>query len=113
MKQCIPLLTLTLAATGTIAAHRFVTALVAQAGADAQTIGVTRTAAISGDKIPVDVLGTTIVESGAAIAIGATLETDATGRGVTWATAGGKVGIALEAAAGAGEFIEVLLLPNA
>ena len=113
MKQCIPLLTLTVVAAGTIAAHRFVTAAGAQAGADANTLGVARTEAVAADKIPVDVLGTAIVESGAAIAAGATLETDASGRGITWATSGGKVGIALEAASGAGEFIEVLLLPNA
>lgn len=112
-KQSIPVLTLTVAAAGVIAAHRFVTPAGAQAGADANTLGVSRVAAAAaGEKIPVDVLGTTIVEAGAAIAAGATLETDATGRAVTWATAGGKVGIALEAAAGAGEFIEVLLIPN-
>ncbi len=111
--QSTPILTLTVALTGTVAAHRFVTAAGAQAGADANTLGVARSAGVSGDKIPVDVLGTSIVEAGAAVAAGATLESDASGRGVTWATSGGKVGIALQAAAGAGEMIEVLLLPNA
>lgn len=107
-----PILTLTGAATGTIAAHRFVTPAIAQAGADANTLGVTQSAAVSGDKIPVDVLGTTIVETGAAISAGATLKSDASGRAITWATSGAKAALALEAAGGAGEFIEALLIPN-
>lgn len=112
-RQAISLLTLTVALTGTVAAHRFITAAGAQATADANTLGVARSEGVSGEKIPVDVIGTAVVEAGAAIALGATLETDSTGRGVTWATSGGKVGIALQAASAAGEFIEVLLLPNA
>jgi len=110
--QYCSVLCLTIAATGTIAAHRFVTPAGAQAGADANTLGVCRVAAVSGDKIPVDVLGTAIVEAGAAISAGDTLETDASGRGVTWATSGPKVGLALEAAGAAGALIEVLLIPN-
>lgn len=111
--QAISLLTLTVALTGTVAAHRFVTPAGAQAGADANTLGVARAGGISGEKVPVDVIGTAVVEAGAAIAAGATLETDASGRAVTWATSGPKVGIALQAASGAGVMIEVLLLPNA
>lgn len=111
--QSIPLLTLTVVLAGTVAANRFVTPAGAQAGVDANTLGVTRTSGVSGEKVPVDVIGTAVVEAGAAIALGATLESDASGRAVTWATAGGKVGIALQAASGAGVFIEVLLLPNA
>jgi len=112
-RQAIPILTLTVTLAGTVAAHRFVTPAGAQAGADANTLGVSRTAGVSGDKIPVDVLGTAIVETGAAITAGATLETDASGRAVTFAISGGKVAIALEDASAAGQFIEVLLLPNA
>lgn len=113
-KQAVSLLTLTVVAAGVIAANRFVTVAGAQATADANTLGVARSAAAAaGDKIPVDVMGTAIVESGAAISAGATLETDASGRAVTWATSGPRVGIALEAATAAGQFIEVLLLPNA
>lgn len=112
-KQSIPLLTLALVATGTIAANRFVTAVVAQAGANDNTIGVTRTAASSGDCIPVDVLGTVIVETGAAVVKGDTLESDSSGRGVPWSTSGAKIAVALEAASASGAFIEVLLIPNA
>ena len=110
--QGIPLLCLTKTLSGTVAAHRFVTHAGAQAGADANTLGVARTAGVSADVIPVDVIGTTIVESGAAVAVGASLETDASGRAITWATSGPVVGRALQAAGGAGEFIEVLLIPN-
>lgn len=111
--QNISLLTLTVALTGAVAAHRFVTPAGALAGADANTLGVTRSAGVSGEKASVDVIGTAVVEAGAAIAAGATLKADATGRGITWITAGGKVAIALQAATAAGQFIEVLLLPNA
>jgi hypothetical protein len=93
-QQSYPVLTLTVAATGTIAAQRFVTKAGAQAGADGNTLGVGRTAASSGDKIPVDVLGTAVVEAGAAV------------------SAGDTIALALEAAGAAGQFIEVLLIPN-
>lgn len=111
-KQSNAVFSLTTTLSGTVAAHRFVTVAGAQAGADANTLGVARSGGGSGDKITVDVLGTAIVEAGAAISAGATLETDSSGRGVTWATSGPKVGIALEAASGAGVFIEVLLMQN-
>jgi hypothetical protein len=103
---------ITLAATGTIAANRFITPAGAQAGADANTLGLCRTAAVSGDKVPVDVLGTATVEAGAAVAAGASLKSDASGRCITWVTSGAKVGIALEAASAAGQLIEVFLIPN-
>ena len=106
-------LTITVAATGAIAANRFITPAGAQAGADVNTLGVANTAAVSGDKIPVDVLGTSTLEAGAAVTAGVTVKSDASGRAIAWATSGAKVGIALEAATAAGQFIEVLLVPNA
>lgn len=108
-----PVLTLTVTLSGTVAAKRFVTAAGAQAGADANTLGVARVAGVSGDEIAVDVLGTTIVEAGAAISAGATIKTNAAGKAVTWATSGPKVAIALQASGGNGDLIEVLLTPNA
>lgn len=112
-KQSIPLLTLTIAANGAVVANRFVTPANAQAAADENTLGVATTAAANGDALAVDVLGTSIVEAGAAIAAGATLKADANGRAITWAMSGAKVAVALQAAGAAGEFIEVLLIPNA
>lgn len=111
-QQYASVLALTVVAAGTIAAQRFVTPAGAQAGADANTLGVARVAAVAADKVPVDVLGTAVVESGAAIAAGASLKSDASGRAITWVTSGAKVAIALEAATAAGQFIEVLLIPN-
>lgn len=113
MKQSIPLLTLTQALTATVAANRFTTVAGIQTAADLNALGVSRVGGVSGEKIPLDVLGTTIVEAGAAVAAGATLKSDSTGRGITWVTSGARLGIALEAAAGAGELIEVMLIPNA
>lgn len=109
----LPLLTLTQVAVSAITACRFVTALGAQAGADANTLGAACAPAAIGEAFSVDVRGTTTVEAGAAIALGATLKSDASGRAITWATTGAKVGIALEAATAAGQFIEVLLVDNA
>lgn len=111
--QSIALLALTVAAAGTIAANRFVKPDGTQAGADANALGASRTAAVSGEKLTVDVLGTTTVEAGAAIAAGATVKSDSQGRAITWATSGARLGIALEAAGAAGQFIEILLIPNA
>ena len=111
--QAVSVLTLPVTATGTVNAARFVTPGGAQAGADANTLGVSRFAGVAGDKLAVDVLGTAPVEAGAAIAAGATLKSDASGRAITWASSGAKVAIALEAAGAAGQVIEVMLIPNA
>jgi hypothetical protein len=109
-----PALRIPVAAAGAIAAHRFVTAAGAQAGADANTIGVALSAAgAAGEIVPVVALGTAPVEAGAAISKGATVKCDAQGRAVPWATSGARVGVALAAAAGAGDVVEVLLIPNA
>lgn len=112
-QQNISILSLTVALTGTVAANRFITPAGAQAGADANTLGVARQGGVSGDKNTVDVLGTAIVESGAAFSAGATIKSDASGRGITWVTSGARAAIALEASSGAGQMVEMLLLPNA
>ncbi len=110
--QNLSILALTVALTGTVSACRFITPAGALAGAGANTLGVVRSAGDSGARVATDVLGTAVIEAGAAIAAGDTLKTDSTGRGITWATSGAKVALALEAAGAAGEFIEVLLIPN-
>lgn len=110
--QNLAVLALTKTLTGTVAANRFVTAAGAQAGADANTFGACRQGGGSGDVVTIDVIGTAIVEAGAAVAANATVKSDASGRAITWATSGAKVGLALEAATAAGQLIEVLLVPN-
>jgi len=110
--QSIPVLTLARTLSGTVSAGRFLTVAGSQAGADVNTIGGARSSGVSGDKIPVDVLGTATIESGAAFSAGATLKSDSSGRAITWVTSGAKVALALEAATAAGQFVEVLLIPN-
>ena len=112
-RQCNPLLTLTLGLTGTVVAERFVTGAGAQTGAAGNAIGVARTAGVSGNNIPVDVIGTAIVETGAAIAANALIEADASGRAVT-KSAGVTLGRLApgEVATAAGQFVEVLLIQN-
>lgn len=111
-QQSISLLALAVMATSAIAAQRFVTPAGAQAGAGANTLGVSRTAAVIGERVTNDVIGTAVVQTGAAVAAGATLQSDANGKAITWAS-GARVAVALEAATAADQFIEVLLIQNA
>lgn len=111
-KQAFPVLTLTIAAAATLTADRFVTIGGAVSATDSATsLGVVKQAAVSGDYVTVDVMGTTIVEAGAAITKGDALKVTTGGKVITWATSGLKVGIALQASAADGNFIEVLLTP--
>lgn len=110
--QATPLLALPVTLTGTVAANRFVGPAGAYAAAGGNTLGVARSGGDSGAKVTADVLGTAIVEAGAAVTAGDTLKVDSTGRGITWVTSGAKVGLALQTASGSGVFIEVLLIPN-
>jgi len=110
-KQAISLLALTVIATAALTKHRFVTHAGAVPAAGARALGVARTDAVIGDVTAVDTYGTAVVEAGAAIAIGVQVEVDGTNRAVTKA-AGVAVGAALQPAQAAGDFIEVLLIPN-
>ena len=111
MSQSIPAQTLSTKATGAVAKRRFVTATGAQAGAAANTLGVSRYDVADGEEVPVDTLGTTEVEAGGAIAAGGAVETDANGKAVAQA-AGPVVARALEPAAADGDIVEVFLIPN-
>lgn len=104
-------LTLSLLAAAALTANRFVTAAGAVPSANGNAVGVTRSGAGSGDLVPVDALGTTMVEASAAITAGAAVATTNDGRAVTFST-GVTVGRALTGATGPGQLIEVLLIPN-
>lgn len=135
-KQRIAILTLSIVATGAITAHRGVGYDDAQAAAAGQKIkGVATSDAAQGDSITVDAIGTTIIESGGAFDPGDALAIDADGRaveasslavaaGATPVTSGAANGAAvltggilpqyvfadaLQAATGAGQFVEVKL----
>lgn len=105
-------LVLTMVATAAITACRFVTAGGTVTVADANSCGVSRSAAAIGENFAYDAGGTTIVESGAAVTVNASVKSDSTGRAIDWATSGVKLGQALQAATAAGQFIEVRLMPN-
>jgi hypothetical protein len=112
-RQAISLLNLSLLLTGTVVADRFVTGVGAQTGAAGNAIGVTRSAGISGEIVPVDVIGTAIVEAGAAIAANALVESDSVGRAVT-KSAGVTLGRLApgQSASAAGQFVEIILITN-
>jgi len=113
MKNAISLLALTVTASSIIAANRFVTPTGALADAGVNAQGVSDTDAAIGEKFAVHVIGTAIVETGEAIAAGALIETDATGRAITKAAGVTLARLAPgEVSTAAGQFVEVVLIPN-
>lgn len=114
--QKIPILTLSSVAIVAVAQYRFCDFEGSQCDvAGAKPMGVSVNPAAIGDAFPVDVLGTTKVEAGAAIALGAKgltpIKTDADGKAIAQGGAGEIAGYALQAAGAAGAIIEVLLTP--
>lgn len=102
------LMALSITAAAAITAHRFTTLAGAVPGAGAGAVGVARAPAASGEMLPIDVIGTAVVETGGAVVAGALVETDNQGRAITRST-GIALGRALAASGGAGEFVEVML----
>lgn len=108
----LALLTLTVAAAGALAANRMVTQAGAYPAAGGAALGATRTSAdTAGDLVPVDVIGTAIVEAGAAFAVDAPLMCDANGKAIAHDgnTAHHPIGRALQASAGDASMVEILL----
>lgn len=113
-RQAVPVLTLSVACAVALTANRFVTTLGAVPAAAGNALGVNRAAStVAGEFVPVDVLGTAVIEAGAAIAAGSLVEADATGRAVT-RSAGAILGrlAPAEVATAAGDFVEIVLIPN-
>jgi hypothetical protein len=112
-KPYLPVLTLGAPAAAPITANRFVTYAGAVPAAGAGGCGVARSNADTGERVPIDVLGTVTVETGGAISAGALVETDNQGRAITRNT-----GVTLgrlthgQSATGAGQFVEIVLIPN-
>lgn len=107
----VNIMTLSVVAAATITQFRGVTAAGAVPAAGANVLGFAAHGGDTGARIPVVTLGTAIAESGAAITAGALVEVDDQGRAIP-RTSGAIVGRALTAAGGAGEQVEVLLIPN-
>lgn len=108
--QKIPVLTLSVVAAAAHPEFLAVTAAGALPSAGAKILGITTELAVSGQHVPVDVLGTTVATAGAAVALDADLEATAAGKLIT-ATTGVVVGRALQAAGADGDTFEVLLTP--
>ena len=111
MSQKTSLLTLTVIATAALAAERFITATGAYPASGANTFGVTNTNAAIGERVATDVIGTTVVTAGGAIAEGAYLQVGTNGKAIT-RTTGVTVAQALQAATADGDRIEALLISN-
>lgn len=113
MKQSKSNFTLSVVAAGVIVANRFVTPAAIQAVAGDNAYGVADSQAAVGERFPVVNQGSAIVETGAAIAAGALVQSDATGRAITKA-AGTTLGRLApgEVATAAGQFVEVILIVN-
>lgn len=101
-------------ANGAGVQQRFVSFAGAQAVAADMVLGVAQTDFTAGQALAVDVAGIVAVESGGAVALGAGVTPDAQGRGVTDPTANNgvaanRVGLALNAVAGAGQTLFILI----
>jgi hypothetical protein len=108
MKTAKPLGTLTILAAVALIQHRFVTSAGTVPAAGVYCPGAANDNYAAGEPAGVDFSGIVLVESGAAIAADAAVQTDASGRAITLA-AGVNLGRALDAATAAGEFIRVKL----
>ncbi len=75
--------------------------------AGAKALGVVEADTDANNMAPANLLGVILVEAGAAIAAGADVQSDATGRAITKA-AGAANGIAWDAATGAGDLIRIV-----
>ncbi len=92
------------------------TVVPAAAAADASIGVANEVAAASGERQDVVMAGIAFVEAGAAVALGALVMSDASGRGITAAAAAGSnvrvIGTAIDAASAAGDVIRVLVSPG-
>ncbi len=101
------LLAVTIAAAAALTRFRFVDFTGNVASAGERALGVPSTDFDAGEQASVATHGEILVEAGAAIAVGAEVESDVSGRAVT-KTTGVAFGVARDAAAAAGDIIRVL-----
>lgn len=81
--------------------------------AGARVVGVRQNKPNTGQATTIVQSGVSLVEAGAAITAGASVQTDANGKAITAASTKLIVGIALKSAGADGEVIPVLLVPGA
>ena len=107
MKTQQVILTTSVIAVADLTCRRFVGFNGNVCAAGAKALGVVEADTENGGVAPANVMGVILVEAGAAIAAGAEVESDASGRAVT-KTTGIGFGVARDAATAAGEIIRVL-----
>ncbi|MBS0401104.1 MAG: DUF2190 family protein [Proteobacteria bacterium] len=101
------LMAITMLATAQLTRQRFVNFAGSPANATDPALGVANANYDPGEQAGVSTHGLVLVEAGAAVAQGAQVQSDVTGRAITLA-AGVAAGRAVDAATAAGEFIRVL-----
>lgn len=101
------ILTTSILAAAALTQQRFVGADNAPCLAGAVALGVAEVDAVPDDVVPVSVLGIIVVEAGAAVAKGQTVQSDKNACAVP-KTDGVSVGIALDEALAAGDVIRIL-----
>jgi len=102
------LMVVTIAAAAALSRFRLVDYAGATAGNGVRALGVPVTNFDVAEQAGVATHGELLVEAGAAVAVGAQVQSDASGRVITLA-AGVPFGVARDAAGAAGEFIRVLV----
>lgn len=108
---------LSLKANATVNVNRFIkqdsTAgfCIQSAAATDFTLGVSLVSAVANESVPFQQIGKAKLTAGAAVALGALVMSDATGRAITATTGAAALGIAAQAAGAAGDVIEVFLTP--
>ncbi|GLH34004.1 DUF2190 domain-containing protein [Pseudomonas sp. BR1R-5] len=107
MKTKQTVLTTSVVALVDLARHRFAGFDGDMCAAGAKSLGTVAVDTEADNVAPVDVLGICLVTAGAAISVGAEVESDANGQAVTLA-AGESNGIAMDAAAAAGDVIRIV-----
>lgn len=96
-QQALSLMAISMVAAGAVTEYRGIDYAGAQATVQGQKIlGIAKRGALTGDGFEAAVIGTAIVEAGAAFAVGASLIIDANGRAIA---STGKLGIAAGAVA--------------
>jgi len=108
MKTSITLAVMSIVAAVALTARRFVTPGGAVPAAGAWCPGIANADYAAGETAGVVTHGIELVEAGAAVAVGAAVQTDNAGRAITL-DAGVSLGRALDEATAAGQFVRVKL----
>lgn len=111
----LAILTLSVVAAAAVESARMVNQAGSYPAAGGLAFGATRSAGEIGDPVPVDVMGTAIATAGAAFAKDVAVMVGTDGKVIAHdgAAASIAVGRSMQAAAGDGDQVEILLVPHA